>query len=177
MNIQGLCFWVARARRQGRIIVAGDFDHTALSEALDAMEIKAEKNSSPEIKPSALKEDNWEEWSQEFPTYLSHVLGKQQAPLDYVIRPDLDPTHAFESRREEEMYSYPLGGPHFREDNKQVFRLLSDLVKDQAATWIQPFVASQDGRRAWLALVDYFDGGGQKEKRITKAEAVLTTLL
>ena len=37
-------------------------------------------------------------------------------------------------------------------------------------------MASQDGRRAWTALVDHFDGGGQKEKRISKAEAILTTL-
>ena len=105
LNIQGLCFWAARARRQGRIVLAGEFGHAELQEALDAMEIQAEKNTAPEIKPSALKEENWEDWSQEFPTYLSHILGKQQAPLDYVIRPDLDPTHVFASRREEELYS------------------------------------------------------------------------
>ena len=176
-NIQGLCFWSARARRQGRRLQYGDFDQDALMESLDAMEIQAEKTSSPDIKPSALKEDDWEDWSQEFPTYLSHIFGKQKAPLDYVIRPDLDPAHVFaRSTREQELYSYPLGGPYFREDNKEVFRLLSDLVKDQPATWIQPFQASQDGRRAWLALVNHFDGGGQKEKRISKAEAVLDTL-
>ena len=93
-----------------------------------------------------------------------------------MIRPDLDPTHVFASTREEEMYSYPLGGPFFRDDNKAVFRLLSDLVKDQSATWIQPFQASQDGRRAWQALVTHFDGGGQKEKRISRAEATIESL-
>ena len=94
-----------------------------------------------------------------------------------MIRPDLAPTHVFASTREQELYSYPLGGPYFKEDNKEVFRLLSDLVKDQPATWIQPFQSSQDGRRAWMALVDHFDGGGQKERRISKAEAILETVV
>ena len=53
---------------------------------------------------------------------------------------------------------------------------MSDLVKDQQATWIQPFQGSQDGRGAWLALVAHYDGGGQKEKRIIKAEAVLENI-
>ena len=176
-NIQGMCFWSARARRQGRPLNYGDFTTEVLAESLDAMEIQAEKSSAPDIKPSALKEEDWEDWSQEFPTYLSHIYGKQKAPLDYVIRPDLAPTHVFASTREQELYSYPLGGPYYKEDNKEVFRLLSDLVKDQPATWIQPYQASQDGRRAWLALVDHFDGGGQKERRISKAEAILETVL
>ena len=54
--------------------------------------------------------------------------------------------------------------------------MLSDRVKDQPATWIQPFQAQQDGRGAWLALVNHYDGGGQKEKRIIKAENVLSNL-
>ena len=112
-NIQGLCFWAARARRQGRHINYGEFNVVALAEALDAMEIQAEKTSSPDIKPPSLKEENWEEWAQEFQTYLSHIPGKQKAPLDYVIRPDLEPTHVFASTREEDLYSYPLGGPTF----------------------------------------------------------------
>ena len=175
-NIQGLCFWARKARRQGRIIYAGEFDAETLSDALDGMEIEDTTDTSPDIKPDILKEDAWEEWSQEFPTYLSHVSGKQKAPLDYVIRPELEPGHVFATPSEREKYSYPLTGPFFREDNRQVFRLLSDRVKDQPATWIQPFQSQQDGRGAWMALVAHYDGGGQKEKRIIKAEGVLENL-
>ena len=85
------------------------------------MEIENNKDSSPDIKPDILKEDSWEEWSLEFPTYLSHLLGKQKAALDYVTRPELEPGHVFASTREQEMYSYPLRGPFYREDNRQVF--------------------------------------------------------
>ena len=174
-NIQALCCWAAKAGRQGRAIYYGEFDQDTLATALDDMEIQSKKHTSPEIKPSNLKEENWEEWPLEFPTYLSHIFGKQKAPLDYVIRADLDPGHVFTSTRERELYGYLLTGPYFREDNKEVFRLLSNLVKYQPATWIQPYQVSQDGRRAWLALVNHFDGGGQKEKRISKAEAILDT--
>ena len=55
-NIQGLCFWSARARRQGRIIRNGDFDQYELSEALDGMEIQAEKSVAPDIKPPQRRE-------------------------------------------------------------------------------------------------------------------------
>ena len=175
-NIQGLCFWASRSRRQRRAVTAADFDQVVLSDSLDEMEIKAESDMAPDIKPEVLKEDSWEDWSKEFPTYLSHIIGKQQAPLDYVIRPEVLPGHIFQTTREQELYSYPLNGPFFREDNKAVYRLLSDRVRDQPATWIQPFQASQNGRAAWLALVDHYDGGGQKEKRINKAEAILNSV-
>ena len=175
-NIQGLCFWASRSRRQRRAVTAADFDQVVLSDSLDEMEIKAESDMAPDIKPEVLKEDSWEDWSKEFPTYLSHIIGKQQAPLDYVIRPEVLPGHIFQTTREQELYSYPLNGPFFREDNKAFYRLLSDRARDQPATWIQPFQASQNGRAAWLALVDHYDGGGQKEKRINKAEAILNSV-
>ena len=175
-NLQGLCFWASKARRQRRDITAADFDQVVLSDALDEMEIKAETDKAPEIKPEILKEEIWEDWSREFPTYLSHIIGKQQAPLDYVIRPEIQPGHVFQTLREQELYTYPLTGPFFHEDNKAVYRLLSDRVRDQPATWIQPYQASQNGRAAWLALVAHYDGGGQKEKRINKAEAILSSV-
>ena len=175
-NLQGLCFWASKARRQRRDITAADFDQVVLSDALDEMEIKAETDKAPEIKPEILKEEIWEDWSREFPTYLSHIIGKQQAPLDYVIRPEIQPGHVFQTLREQELYTYPLTGPFFHEDNKVVYRLLSDRVRDQPATWIQPYQASQNGRAARLALVAHYDGGGQKEKRINKAEAILSSV-
>ena len=152
-NLQGLCFWASKARRQRHDITATDFDHVVLSDALDEMEIKAETDKAPEIKPEILKEEIWEDWSREFPTYLSHIIGKQQAPLDYVIRPEIQPGHIFQTLGEQGLYTYPLTGPFFHEDNKVVYRLLSDRVRDQPATWIQPYQASQNGRAAWLALV------------------------
>lgn len=165
-----------KARWQGRTVTAADFDQQVLSGALDEMEIRAKSDKAPENKPDILKEENWEDWLQEFLTYLSHIIGKQQAPLDYVVRPDVLPGHTFETRREQELYSYPLNGPFFCKINKVVYRLLSDRVKDQPATWIQPYQASQNGRAAWLALVEHYNGGGQKEKRINKAEAILSTV-
>ena len=78
-------------------------DVLALSTALDAMEIADNNDTSPDIKPDVLKEENWEEWSLEFPTYLSNVMGKQKVAIDYVIRPDVAPGHVFTTAREQEM--------------------------------------------------------------------------
>ena len=85
LNIQGLCFWAGKARRQGRILYAGEFNAATLASVLDDMEIEDAQDNSPDIKPDILKEDAWEDWSQEFPTYLSNIMGKQRIALDYVI--------------------------------------------------------------------------------------------
>ncbi|KAL7572908.1 hypothetical protein ACA910_004552 [Epithemia clementina (nom. ined.)] len=140
------------------------------------MQIQASESLALEIKPDILKEENWEEWLQEFPIYLSHISGKQNALLAYVIQPDVLPGHVHGNPSDAKMYIFPLSGLFFREDNKEVYWPLSNCVKNQAATWIQPYHATQNGGATWLALEDCYNGGGQKEKQINKVEAVHTNL-
>ncbi|KAL7567930.1 hypothetical protein ACA910_019642 [Epithemia clementina (nom. ined.)] len=140
------------------------------------MEFQADVALAPDIKPDILREENWEDWSQEFPLYLSHIMGKQRVSLEYVICPPISPGHIFATPREAKLYSYPHLGLFYCEDNKEVFRLLSNRVKEQPATWIQGYQATQNGRAAWLALVDHYDGGGQQEKQINVAENIINSL-
>ena len=176
-NVQSLCFWARCEHRRGHILSADNFDVNVMADCVVEMELADADAEAPDIKPAKLKEEDWEDWVEEFTTYLSHVKGKHGAPIDYVIHLDVPVSHVHQMQHEMDLYTYPLMGQYFREDNKTVFRLLSDLVKDQPAIWIRHYIRSQDGRAAWQALMEHYNSGGAKEKRINHAEHTIKHLL
>ena len=79
--------------------------------------------------------------------------------------------------RNQALYNYPLGGRHFQEDNMTVYCLLSDLISGTTGfVWVQPFDRAQNGRAAWLALLEHYEGGDQKEKCMAAALSTITSL-
>ena len=81
------------------------------------------------------------------------------------------------SQRDRELYCYPLNGRHYNLDNMMVYRLLSDVVSGTLGyTWIRDHDRSQNGRAAWMALVVHYEGGGQREKRMSAALATIKAL-
>ena len=58
-----------------------------------------------------------------------------------------------------------------------VYQLLSDVVAGTSGyTWIRAHDRSQNGRATWMALVVHYEGGGQREKRMSAALATLKAL-
>ena len=133
---------------------------------------------APSIKPDKFSEDKWTSWKLQFVTYLSHIQGVQFAPLDYVIRTEPPPGPlATMSQWDRELYRYPLNGRHYNLDNMTVYRLLSDVVSGTLGyTWIRDLDRSQNGWAAWMALVVHYEGGGQREKRMSAALATIKAL-
>lgn len=81
------------------------------------------------------------------------------------------------TERDRALYQYPLVGRQYKIDNMTTYRLLSDLVSGTSGyTWIAPHDRAQDGRAAWMALVEHYEGGGQKEKRMAAAVATIRSL-
>ena len=81
------------------------------------------------------------------------------------------------SQRDRELYRYLLNGRHYNLDNMTVYRLLSDVVAGTSGyTWIRDHDRSQNGRAAWMALVVHYEGGGQREKRMSAAVATIQAL-
>ena len=177
-NIQALCFWAREKVRKGEMPNGDDFTAAELMATKEAMRIRDDGHSeAPSIKPDKFQTEKWTSWSKQFMTYLSHITGQQFAPLDYVIRQEPRPLGEMLTERQRALYSYPLRGRHFNLDNQLVFRLLSDLVSDtNGYTWIANFEQGQDGRAAWMALVEHFEGGGQREKRMSSAVATIKAL-
>lgn len=178
-NIQALCFWAREKVRKGEDLVGDDFTDDVLIATKEAMRIREEgQTEAPSIKPEKFDPDKWNSWSRQFVTYLSHVTGQQFAPLDYVLRQEPAPQPLEEmTQRDRSLYSYPLQGRHFNMDNMTAYRLLSDLVNGTSGyTWISNFDRAQDGRAAWQALVEHYEGGGQREKRMSAAVATIKAL-
>ena len=54
--------------------------------------------------------------------------------------------------------------------------MLADLmIGTEGYTWIEAFDREQIGRKAWLSLVAHYNGGGQQEKAIARAESLIKT--
>ena len=180
-RIQALCFWACKKQKLLQPLVAAEFTLAELQLAADQMrEANEEKADAPSIKPKAFTATGWKVWKQSFKTYLSNFKGAQDSPLDYITRimprPD-DAALALLTDRERELYAYPLTGPHFSDDNRRVYRLLSDVVSDtEGWTYISEFNPAQNGRLAWTSLQAHYDGGGQNEKRVAEAEAIIDTV-
>ena len=136
------------------------------------------KQEAPMIKPDKFDLVNWTEWSRHFVTYLSHTKGAQFALLDYVVRENPPPGPLADmTPRDQVLYNYPLVGHHFQEDNMMVYRPLSDLISGTTGfVWVQPFDWVQNGRDTWLALLEHYEGGGQKEKCMVAALATFKSL-
>ena len=178
-NIQALCFWAREKVRKGEELDPAVFTAAELATTKEAMRIRDEgQNEAPSIKPDKFDPDKWTSWSKQFITYLSHVTGQQFSPLDYVLRqePPVQPRNEM-TERDRALYAYPLRGRHFNLDNMTTYRLLSDLVNGTSGyTWISNYDRAQDGRAAWLALVEHYEGGGQREKRMSAAVATIKAL-
>lgn len=178
-NIQALCFWAREKIRKGEGLNPADFTEAELVATKEVMRIREEgQKDAPSIKPDKFDPDKWTSWSKQFVTYLSHVTGQQFSPLDYVVRQEPAPQPLEEmTERDRALYSYPLNGRHFNLDNMTAYRLLSDLVNGTSGyTWISAFDRAQNGREAWLTLVEHYEGGGQREKRMSAAVASIKSL-
>ena len=178
-NIQVFCFWARECVHSGQQLIATDFTPQALLEAKESMLLREEnKQEAPTIKPDKFDPANWTEWSKHFVTYLSNTKGVHFVPLDYVVRENPPPGPlANMTPCDQVHYNYPLTGRHFQEDNMMVYCLLSDLISGTTGfIWVQPFNRAQNGRAAWLALLDHYEGGGQKEKCMAAALATIKSL-
>ena len=155
------------------------FDVDVLAETKALMKLRDDNVTAvPSIKPVKFAAAQWHDWHKSFITYLSNYKGVQLTELDYVTQEHtvLPQGHIHLTTRDQDLYKFPLTGAHFNEDNRTVYRMLADLmVGTDGYTWIETYDRSQDGRAAWINLTDHYNGGGQQEKAIARAEAIIKT--
>ncbi|KAG7370060.1 hypothetical protein IV203_027806 [Nitzschia inconspicua] len=70
-----------------------------------------------------------------------------------------------------------LTGELFEKDNKKLWGLLKAwLVNSASWTWIESYGKTNNGHGAWLAMVDHYNGDGERNKRVQLAKASIETL-
>ena len=111
-----------------------------------------------------------------FVNLLAQTMGVQKVSLRYVVRP-ANPPADFASTAEERMFQLPLAGASYETDNSTVYRLLkSFLIDGPGWTWIEPFDAMENGRAAFQAWIDHYNGQGELSKRVQLAKAKINQL-
>ena len=125
-------------------------------------------------KPEKFNPLNWINWKESFENYLSSLSSHNNVPLTYVIRPIVDANYVFATEEEERIYSVALQGERYTRDRKRVFQILKGfIVGTDGNTWIKKFESTQNGRLAYRAMCQHYDGPGKKQKRITLARQII----
>ena len=120
--------------------------------------------------------NKWVNWQDSVITYLK---GKKNVtkniPLYYIIRPLPPPDEP--SEEDEIIYNANHTGAAYSTDNKTVHQTLTELTNvTDADQWIKQYRRTQDGRAAWIALCNHYDGPAEGDKRVAIARHDLKIL-
>jgi hypothetical protein len=133
--------------------------------------------SQPDIKDlGKFHPDFFESFEDAFVNHLAQSIGVLSEPLRYIVR-DPTPPATFDTDEMERMYQLPLAGVAYDLDNAAVFRKLKAFLIDGPGwAWIEPFDSTEDGRGAYNAWRDHYNGQGELSKRTAMAKAKLNAL-
>ena len=71
-------------------------------------------------------------------------------------------------------YTTRHDGHAFEEDNRRFYLTLKSVLQEtEGYPWIEGYDNRQDGRAAWLALINHYDGPGEVTKRVAHARKLL----
>mmetsp|Transcript_28951 Transcript_28951/g.41484 ORF Transcript_28951/g.41484 Transcript_28951/m.41484 type:complete len:289 (-) Transcript_28951:4068-4934(-) len=180
--IQAMRFW---AQRQFTLGLPFDVETFQIHDAyywLEKMQEDQEAGDAADdlIKPPEVfkKVEEGIPWSEQLLTYARSKKGKNNAtPLAYILREHnvATPDMTFPTELDEKIGRAILAGPLYAADNADMYDLLKSLAGN-GPLWpfIQPFERTRNGRGAWLALVQYFEGDTMKARLKAAAYQAIT---
>jgi hypothetical protein len=136
---------------------------------------QAESSKTP--LPPKFETANWIVWEIVFTNYLSGMYGVTNVPLNYVIRKPQPEGHVYLTDTEKLINSAPLEGYAFQSDTQNVYRILKSLtVGTDAWEWLKSYDVNKNGRLAFEALREHYDGPGEIDRRIALAKKQIKEL-
>ena len=179
-KLQSLNFWINQEILRGHALHNGGFTDAVMRAAMEEYKIAVleDKSKTDATLPKTFAYEDWIDWQQSVVTYLKAKKSITPAiPLYYVVRDDpcpIDP--AAMTSTDEIVYNASHNGRAYLTDNREVHRILDELtLGTDAADWIKTHRRRHDGRAAWIALCDHYDGPAEGDKRVTVARANLDT--
>jgi len=174
--LQALRYWVMRKERLQVNYLPQQFTDEVMRTSLQRYQCSLEPPSHDMIKaPEKFKEKmKWRDFSEAFLTYMQRMKGQADFSLAYILRANEDHTNIdyddYDTIEAYEEAIVPFSGLQYDLDNNAVFDALKSYVLGGPNwTWIQDFEKRRDGRGAWLALKEHFDGPSNQIR--LKAEA------
>lgn len=176
--IQALVWWVHDHLKHGQALDAVDWTHAAMGSAMKCKHTKKECSEMEASVKDLVKfdPDDFDIHEDAFVNLLVQTYGTQGEPIRYVMQAD----HAlaeFVDEAEEWMYQLPLVSHRFEEDNCNVFQKLQAFLIDMAGwAWIEPFNTTEDGRGAFWAWSNHYNGQGELSKWMSLTKACIESL-
>jgi hypothetical protein len=121
----------------------------------------------------------WKVFAEAMETYLGQLIGSGRIPLRYVIRRRENPEIGtiFQTEQEQNIAMAPLTGPAYQHDNAKVYGIIKQLVLEGPGhSYILHYDSTSDGRAAWFALINHFEGDGFRNHNVEEAYATLEHL-
>jgi hypothetical protein len=177
-RLQTLVWWVRDHQKRGLAINAADFTAQVMNQAAEMKSLKREMaDKEPSVSDlGKFDPDDFDAYEDAFLNLLAQTYGVLHEPLRYVVRPATAPT-TFATTEEQRMYQFPLTGNSFELDNQSVYRKLKAFLIDSPGwAWIEPHDTAEDGRAAYKAWIDHYNGEGELSKRTAIAKAKLNQL-
>jgi hypothetical protein len=180
-NLEALAYWVRDKQRRNELLVAREFTQAVRdqcrrdvdTEYIEITQAEASKTTAP----AKFVATDWVSWEIVFANYLAGLYGVSGVPLSYVIRKNVPGGHAIITESERLVSAAPLTGRVFQSDTQKVYRILKSVtVGTDAWEWIKVYDSNQDGRLAFKALREHYDGPGEIDKRISLARTQIKEL-
>jgi hypothetical protein len=187
-NLQALIYFAKYRWRRGLPIQIAHWDADAMARIKVIMQQAAARKAdktAENIDPGPIEVGvGYRDWVGRFRNKLKSTIGAADVPLIYVIRvPHDDDADWVPPEAETDIYAMRLDGPEFDQDNKAVYTLLYNCCnhekaagRTEAMAWIDPFFVAQDGRAAFAAFRNHFEGVGAMNIRRTSALAQIQQL-
>ena len=176
--LQALVWWIHDRQTHGQALVGAEWTQAALTAARQSKRIDKEREKTDASVGDLVKfdPDIFETCEDAFKNLLAQKIGVAKVSLLYVVRARVVPA-AFVDATEERLYQLQLAGAAFETDNRTVFRLLKEYLNNTAGwAWIEAFNDTEDGRDAFWAWADHYNGAGELSKRTELAKASIKTL-
>ncbi len=177
-SIQALAWWIRDRIKCGVVPNAAEFDAAALRDAMTNKQVEYQR-SETEVSVDKLAKfdpDEYDIHEDAFLNLLAQTNGTANEPLSYVVCSTAPPA-VFVNDYQCRMFQLPLNGARFDEDNRTVFRKLKAFLIDTPGwAWIESFNDTENGRDAFLAWSDHYNGKGELSKRTALAKAHLEGL-
>ena len=177
-RLQTLVWWVRDHQKRGLALNAAEFTVDAMNQASEMKSLKREMaDKEPSVSDlGKFDPEEFDSFEDAFLNLLAQSYGVLREPLRYVVRPETAPT-TFATNEERRMYEFPLHGNSFALDNQAVYRKLKAFLIDSPGwAWIEPHDTSENGRAAYKAWTDHYNGEGELSKRTAIAKAKLDQL-
>ena len=177
-RLQAVVWWVRDHQRRGLAPLAADFSVAVMNTSMTLKNVDKERGHLDASIKDLLKfePNDFDIHEDTFLNLLAQTSEAVREPIRYIARARIPPA-VFVDEREERMFQMAMTGPGFEDDNRAVFRLLKGyLIGSAGWAWIEPMNSREDGRAAFWAWSNHYNGQGELSKRTSLAKSRVETL-